>query len=379
MTGAEHVSLNTALMLAATKAALARGYRTCIACSSSHTHALHAHLPANLPIEWIPIRVIGGYRRTFIRKFFIEFISTCRLLRRAQHNQGVILITSLLPNTLALTLLLRSLLGKGNVHILLHVEVEAMFMDSKQRIDKLGFWSSLALKRLYDGKWPRLYVLGEGIRSRLVTRLPQYPALREIRAFEHPYLFRGEGRDLRSTGGPVRVGFVGAGRVIKGIHAFCRMAASFGEDVRAGRIEFVVVGGLDAVSPALDTSHVIVLSDKPGSLAVQDYADAIASLDSALFLYERNYQFTASGAVFDVINEGVEVLTLPNQYLSDLAGSETESGILFFDSSESITALLRARLASGSRPRRHAYESIRARHGEQAGTVLSGLLFGPTP
>jgi hypothetical protein len=231
----------------------------------------------------------------------------------------------------------------------------------KQRVYREGFWTSLALLRLFDGSWPVLYVLGAGLKSRLLEHFPDRAPLTQLRVMEHPYCFRvcpgtESGRDKS------RIGFVGTGRVVKGIEEFFAIADSLQDCVAGGALEFVVVGGMEPGAPRRGADSVTVLADRPAGLDSEAYFDAIGALDCALFVGHHDYSLTASGAIFDVIGRNVEVFSLRNQYLHDLSRLDVERGIKFFGDVNAISAEIRNRIVSGVGFRRYGYPLIKEVH-----------------
>jgi hypothetical protein len=68
--------------------------------------------------------------------------------------------------------------------------------------------------------------------------------------------------------------------------------------------------------------------------------------------------------VFDVISEGVEILALRNDYLSDVAEHDSEGGIRFFDSVAQVEAVIRDRVHRGTVRRRYDYSRIKHVHSQ---------------
>jgi len=236
----------------------------------------------------------------------------------------------------------------------------------------------LALLRLYDGRWPNLYVLGEGIRSRLTRRFPEAPQLQQVRVIEHPYIFAENAPHRAPLDGKLRVGFVGAGRIVKGIGSFFRLADSLSDRIGSAQLEFVVIGGIERSYPYDSHGPVRVLADTPGGLGRRELRAAIASLDCAVFLVETDYMFTASGSVFDVLDAGVAVLSLENRYLRDLARDDSEGGMTFFDDLHGIEMEIRRRLDSGIRFPRWTYPKIKWNHSAGTRMAVAAEFFAPT-
>jgi hypothetical protein len=335
-------------------------------------------LPAGSELDWREIPVVSGLNRAFIKKFVKELAVVCRLMFKAKREGTEVLLLSVFPNVLASVLLLRWLFRGVRLHVILHGELESLVIEEKRPIYREGFWVRLALLRLFDSRWPRLYVLGEGIRSRLTQRFPDALHLRQLRVIEHPYIFDDSTQHPAPANGKLRVGFVGAGRILKGIGAFFSLAEALSDRVRAAEVEFVVIGGIERGYQYDKDGPVRVLADKPGGLGVEEFRTAIASLDCAVFLFNADYLFTASGTVFDVLDAGVAILSLENRYLHDLARDDCEGGITFFRDLREIEMEIRRKLDSGMRFPRRAYPKIKWNHSAGIQAAVAAGIFAPS-
>ncbi len=378
--GVEHVSFNAAMLQALLAAARERGAAVALFSERTHRDAVLSLLPAGTGMEWHEIPVVSGFERNFIKKFAVELVALWKLMRRARRAKADVLLLSVFPNTLACLLLLKRLFRGVRLHVILHGELESLVIEEKRPIYREGFWVRLALLRLYDGSWPDLYVLGGGIRSRLLQQFPGAPQLQRVRVIEHPYIFAADpGQPVPTTRhGKLRVGFVGAGRVIKGIASFFELADLLTDRVSSGELEFVVIGGIERSYPYDPHGPVKVLADEPGGLGVAEFRAAIASLDCAVFLFQADYVFTASGSVFDVLDAGVAILSLENRYLRDLAREDSEGGMTFFGSLQSIEMEIRRRLDSGTRFPRRAYPGIKWNHSAGTQVAVAAEIFAPS-
>jgi hypothetical protein len=375
--GVEHVSFNAAVLQTLIAAAPARGSGLALFCERTHREAVLSLLPACAGIEWHEIAVVNGFDRTFVKKFVVELAVVCKLLLRARRARADVLLLSVFPNVLACVLLLKWLFRGVRLHVILHGELESLVIEEKRPIWREGFWVRLALLRLYDGRWPHLYVLGEGIRSRLIGRFPEVPRLQQVRVMEHPYIFVENVPQPAPVTGKLRVGFVGAGRVVKGIGSFFRLADSLSDRVSSAELEFLVIGGIERNYRYDPHGAVHVLSDRPGGLGVESFRAAIASLDCAVFLFQADYVFTASGSVFDVLDAGVTVLSLENRYLRDLARDDCEGGMAFFQDLRGIELEIRRKLDSGTRFPRRAYPRIKWNHSVGTQVAVAAEIFAP--
>lgn len=375
--GAEHLSFNIAVLDMLAASAAERRDTLILFCEGVHHEQIRAKLSGRHALAWRQIPVISGFNRRFIKKFLVELAVVLRILVKAKRRHARVVLLSVFPNVLACVLLLRTLFRRVPVYVFLHAELESLLIPSKQKPHKEGFWTRIALLRLFDGFWPVFYVLGDGIRTRLIKAFPSSEQLKMLRSVDHPYLFHPSSPPSRLTDvlaperRPFKIGFVGTGRSIKGIEEFFRLAEQLAGEV-GGAVSFVVVGGLETATLMPPNCHSVeILSDRPAGLDADGFIKAIGDLDCALFLYRQNYRVTASGAVFDVINLGVEILSLPNDYIADLSGDDVEGGIKFFENMSAIEVEIKRRMKDHRGPKRYHYEKIREKHSARARSLLT--------
>jgi hypothetical protein len=154
---------------------------------------------------------------------------------------------------------------------------------------------------------------------------------------------------------------VGTGRIVRGIEDFFRLAESCADLIEGRLVEFIVVGGVERGASTAGREWVNVMAELPSGLDVNEFAAAIGRLDVAVLLNRSTYSFTASGSVFDIINEGVEIFSLPNSYIDDISRWDPEGGIKLFPDMRAIQDEIRDRLAKDRGFRRFTYSNIRAR------------------
>jgi hypothetical protein len=360
MSGREHLSFNSAILQLVKESAGAIGSHVTMFCEASHGAELSSVLPGT-DVSWVKICVIPGTRRNFLMKFVVELFVVTGILLHARKRGATVILLSVFPNVLTFLLLMAPILRKIRLRIVLHGELESLVIKEKQRIHKEGFWTKRAILGLFNGDWPILYVLGEGLRSRLILRFPDEPQLSRIRVLTHPYLF-GPVPSVGSPGNtPIRIGFVGTGRIVRGIEDFFRLAESCADLIEGRLVEFIVVGGVERGASTAGREWVNVMAELPSGLDVNEFAAAIGRLDVAVLLNRSTYSFTASGSVFDIINEGVEIFSLPNSYIDDISRWDPEGGIKLFPDMRAIQDEIRDRLAKDRGFRRFTYSNIRAR------------------
>lgn len=372
-TGAEHATFNCAALQTLFRNAKQHGCHLEWYSDSAQRQSVISVGDQDLvEIDWHPIFVEPGLNRAFIKKFLCELTITIRLLLRARRERASIVFLSVFPNVLPFIFLVRRAFRHVPVHIILHGELESLLIPEKQAISREGFWVQLALLRIFGGSWPTLYVLGSGIRTRLLKHFQNATALRRIIAIEHPYPFSDISPHTRHDGQTRRIGFVGVGRRIKGVLDFFKLAQSFSTHIEGGELEFVLVGGLERSIPLDGTEFVRVLASHGAGLLKQDYERFISELDCAIFLSKENYTLTASGSVFDVINAGVEILALSSDYLTDISQHDVEGGIKFYSSLEALESELHHRIKNGWPNRTLRYPAIRKAHAPES---LDSLIF----
>jgi len=371
-----HASFNAAMLHALVNRADARGIAVKVFCERDHAAALALLNPKNACLSWESIPVVDGFDRRFAWKFVVEFSVVFRLLLRARRRRASVVLLAVFPNVLAAVLLLKPIFKNVRVHVVLHGELQSLILKEKQRIYKEGYWTRVAVLKLFSGDWPSLYVLGEGIRRRLLSTFAARGQLQNIKAIRHPYLFTDAVMPPSiQRRCPLRIGFVGAGRVIKGVIEFFGLAKSMSNYIDEGVIEFVVVGGLEPAAMPAKNEYARVLGDKIVSLSASDYSRAIAELDCAVFLPRQDYSLTASGSVFDIVNHGVEIFSIKNCYFSDIAQLDDEGGIKFFDDVRSIAAEIARRAERGEGFHRFNYTRIKREHSEKALDTLISEVF----
>lgn len=376
-TGWEHAGFNAAVLQALGAKAARTGDQITVYCEYGQWMAISALLGGSVPVLWKRIRVVDGSQRKFVRKFFSDCLGVGRVLVEARRRNARVVLLSVFPNVLAVILLLKGLLNSIRLHVVLHGEIESLVIEEKQRIDKEGFWARLALLRMFDGSWPTLYVLGNGIRRRLLARfLRKQQQLVALRSMNHPYIFAGHQIDRQSPGKiSFRVGFVGAGRIVKGVDLFFALADLLHVEIGAGKLECILVGGLERAARKFCNSYVRVLGNRVAALTSEEYQRAIGSLDCAVFLSRHDYAFTASGSALDVIDQDLEILSLRNHYLGDLASLDDEGGIKFFNNVSEIATEISRRVNSGVGFRRFSYNRIKAEYASDMQNIMPEL-FG---
>lgn len=371
MTGKEHSSFNAAILVALSLICQDAGDEIHLWAEDSHYENIRAIYKNNIrsKIVYHQIKVISGSRRQFFRKIAVEVKNIFLILGRCRREGGSVIFLSTFAPTTALLMLLRVLFRRTPTHLILH-GIDGLIRKDKQRLNSYGLWNRLALLRLYKGVWPNVYVLGRGIRNRLLNFFPDAQFLSSIRYIEHPYEFTRNDASENSIDSSmshikktINVGFIGYGRKDKGIDLFYALAEKMSDYVREGVIRFLLVGSLDPKSEQYVNCWVDRVEDDGVCLSAREaYQKAIGELDCALMLGSQAYKLTASGSVLDIIDAGIKIISLPNDYVADIALMDEENGITIVKNMEEVEAMIKEYSAS-RKTRKYRYARIRDYYG----------------
>jgi hypothetical protein len=369
MAGAEHSSFNAAILRSIRQLASKRQLEIHFWAAASHFDSISSELfTSNLQLTVHKIPVAPGSTRHFVRKVFLEIFNLIRILSKARKAGASVIVLSTSAPAMAILFSLRSAFRDVITHLVLH-GLDGLVCGNACNPMRYSFWNRLAVFKLYDGRWPRTYVLGDGIRRRLLARFPNCLALQSIGVVEHPFDFHPattiSDADYPSSmpERPMRVGFLGFGRIDKGIDRFFLLAEKMSDLVESGKAEFVLTGALRADCERYRNRWVISSQKDNKSLTTPDeYQEAIRSLDCAVFLYPTQYFLTASSSILDAINAGLKIVSLPNEYFGDFQGADTEGGITIVRGMEEVENHLRAYQRQGAFRRRFAFNELRNRH-----------------
>lgn len=222
--------------------------------------------------------------------------------------------------------------------IVLHGELEYLKPHQKGLSDRfLGG----VLKRALSGAGPdsSYIVLGDSIR----TNLLRYGIVAEatVSAVPHPYLYT----DLVEKKEEVqqralRICTFGTLKKAKNTQLFFEMADRFGQEIRAGKLNFSTIGKLSEELNAYRS--VFVQHYKPSEfIPQQEYEQQIRQYDLAVFFYDNaHYNLTASGVVHECIKLGIPFLALHNDYFASV--TEAHAVGILFPSADEMESYIRA-------------------------------------
>lgn len=381
MVGGQHSGINTAVAAALLQIAEQHPLELHFWGEKHQYETISAGLSNYRAITYHPITVIPGSSRRFIRKVLWETLNIFRILRVARRTDSTVLLLSVFAPSMVALMLLRSYFRAVKTHLILH-SLDGLLRQDKQRLTSYGLWNRLSLLHLYDGIWPATYVLGNGIKSRLTGAFPKVSSLQDIKVIEHPFDFGNdrateECRDVTGQGRPFRVGFVGGGRMDKGIDRFYLLGEMMSNLIAERKVEFVLVGALAVESSQLRSHLVKELHSPKEFVSPLQYQQEVGELDFAVFMLDKRYSLTASSSVLDAIAASTKILSLWNPYVYDLSKEDVENGIVLFDNLADMERYLRMDIQAGTKERPCFSEIKRRRSVECTAKTLSSYLVGP--
>lgn len=381
MVGGQHSGINTAVAAALLQIAEQHPLELHFWGERHQYETISAGLKNYRSITYHPITVIPGSSRQFIRKVLWETLNIYRILRVARRTDSTVLFLSVFAPSMVALMLLRPYFRAVKAHLILH-SLDGLLRQDKQRLTSYGLWNRISLLKLFDGSWPATYVLGEGIRSRLTSAFPEVSSLQGIKVIEHPFDFDNgpppkECGDVTGQGRLFRVGFVGGGRMDKGIDRFYRLGEMMSNLIAERKAEFVLVGAL-AVECGQLRSHLVKELHSPEEFVSSlQYQQEVGELDFAVFMLDERYSLTASSSVLDAISASTKILSLRNPYICDLSKEDVENGIVLFDNLVDMERYLRMDIQAGTKEHPCFSEIKRRRSVECTAKTLSRYLVEP--
>lgn len=373
MTGKEHSSFNAAFLAALKLAEVGATKEVHFWAEKTHYESIKSDNQEEIEknVVYHQIKVIPGSKRKFLRKVVVEIVNVILVLKRSKKEGSSVIFLSTFAPTTVLLILINALYRKVPTHLVLH-GLDGLIRQDKLRLNSYGLWNRMALLRFFRGNWPYAYVLGSGIRNRLIRFFPESPYLSLIRSIEHPYDFSSAEAECcnlydskEASSKPINIGFVGYGRKDKGVDLFYDLAEKMSDYVREKKVRFVLVGSLDPECAQYANCWVDYLEGSALLSSRKVYREAIRSLDCALMLGSEAYKLTASGSVLDIIAAGTKIISLPNEYVSDIAMFDEEEGINIFDTMAQVENEIRRYCEAGGF-KKYEYRKIQNHYGIEA-------------
>lgn len=186
----------------------------------------------------------------------------------------------------------------------------------------LPFWFRPALA-LANHPRLRYLLLSPAIATQLARELPRVAPFAD--AIDLPYFFGPPSGRTLSAEGPIRFGFLGVGRLERGIDAFFRLA----DTLRESGARFVLAGSL---TEPLDVPPNVEIAGRGAMLDRPAFEALLRTLDYAVFPHPPgSTPLKASGSLFDALSAGLPVLAVRNPFFAHYFDRLGEIGTLCED------------------------------------------------
>lgn len=227
---------------------------------------------------------------------------------------------------------------KTDTYIVCHGELGYLF--SKYSAVSPLFWYSSFLRPFFAHSMPealKLVLLGPSIVQNFIVHYPKL--IPNIVTIHHPYIFNEIEPQLKEPSSVVRFGWVGVATEAKGFPFFDEITRYFSE-VYPCRFSAHFVGWHPFSSEAYQ--QIQFASQAHVFLERSLFNQAVSQLDYILFFYNNSqYQYTASGAIFDAIQHGKPIIALRNDYFESIFNECGPIGFLC-DSKEEVFRVIEA-------------------------------------
>ncbi|WP_223584155.1 hypothetical protein [Sphingobacterium sp. GVS05A] len=277
--------------------------------------------PKNLPKG-------NSFYAIFFRYLFGTFLNIFYLLK---FKSSRIVFPALNPVfAVFLKIILRML--ETEVYVVCHGELGYLF--STYRITSPLYWYSSFLKPFFRGTLPKnlkLIILGPSIVQNFTRHYPNLTG--NIVTMHHPYIFNESLPKVNKRGVMTRFGWVGVATQAKGFKIFDEISHYFSEKYPE-QFSAHLIGWHNFET---DEYPWIKFASGPNVfLDRNEFDKEVGILDYILFFYDnRHYQFTASGAIFDAIQQDKFIIALRNDYFESVFNACGPIGFLC-DSKEEI-------------------------------------------
>lgn len=204
---------------------------------------------------------------------------------------------------------------KNETYVVCHGELGYLFANFKK--DSPLFWYSSFIKPFFKNNLPenlKLIILGPSIVRNFSAHYPHLVS--NIMAMHHPYIFQDLPTLTKKISVSIRIGWVGVATDAKGFPIFNEIskyfAAKYPDHFSAHLIGWHTF-------PIEEYPHIQFLSPPNVFVERSEFNNAVADLDYIVFFYDKeHYRYTASGAIFDAIQQRKLVIALRNDYFESI-------------------------------------------------------------
>ena len=208
---------------------------------------------------------------------------------------------------------------KTEINIVCHGELEYVIKKDIPLFKPLRIYKKLIFSFLQKKIHPgiTLLLLGDSIRTNLVALFPQNSNRYSV--MNHPYFFKKNNTKPKEKSKILNLGVVGFVSKEKGIDDFFLLAEYLREDIEKKNLKLNIIGSHNY--NIADYPLVNFIANKSEKLTIDRFNNEIEKLDAVLFFYNSTmYKLTASGAIFDAINNKKKIISLDNDYFRSVLG-----------------------------------------------------------
>jgi hypothetical protein len=256
-----------------------------------------------------------------------------------------------------------NILLRKRIVIICHGELELLNAYS----DGLGLQAKLIRKILLNffdnrgifvSKYLIFIVLGDSILENIKKRLGDNMT-GNFYSIDHPYIFKkNSSREIKKA--PINFGTIGVVNRNKNIENIIHLADIFSDEIKKKKAIFSITGPMLVKRKYIFKTNLDMPDNNLKELSRVDYDKRLEGIDYFLFFYDyRTYNYTASGAVFDVINFEKPLIAMKNKYFESLFKKYGEFGILV-NSIDEMTDLIRKIINNGFNPQ-YDFKTIKNR------------------
>jgi len=250
----------------------------------------------------------------FIRKLFGAF-TILRCILKYRKKEKIILSSLNEFSTLYLNTV--SKFCKVSIQIICHGELEYLLKEQIPLFKPLRWYKKMILMFFNHpiNENISLLLLGKSIKNNLTQLFPNHQ--NKFSYINHPYFFQKRKITGYSLNKVLKIGIVGVADKDKGTDNFFILSEYLKEKIENRTVEMHLIGLHYYDKSQFPLVH--FAAEKGQILSTEDFNKAIDNLDIIMFFYNKTmYRLTASGAIFDAINNRKRIICLDNDYCKSI-------------------------------------------------------------
>lgn len=301
--GLQHLALIQGFLNAIMQSnAIGSQYELHLRASSKTITLISQKIKEKFIYHWI--LVMNPEKRRLILKTFVEFFIVFYYMLKSR-SADKLLISCILPTTLCILEFVNKFMGKSNVYVVLHGEIDGLFTENKENILRIGFWSQKWMQTRPKNSSINLVVIDDFIFNALVEKYPEKISKRNLFIAHYPLKQLDLDLNIAKKINKKRICFVGYRTKIKGYSDYCAMANSIPDT------ECLAIGG--GVVENVRTCAKRKLEN------IDDFFLEIAACNIAVFPYPTSYIACLASSAMDALNVGTHIIALDRPFFQSLA------------------------------------------------------------